>query len=233
MEPSHRVFYKSRNCFPTFDPQFLELLTEVRAVPTPASNYFQSVRRWRNLRVSLHSSRRGLHLGTIDSLIRPLVRHQLTDFSSAPARAFFSGELPPLFFMVFLRISRKSQSNPSRQPYPSPPSLLPLHAPFPLRGDGNVAPTPLARSPRLPTHDRAPPAPPRGRSNGLSPSPCHGCYRREMEGGRRWNFYREDPGILFKCAQTFDWLHIQYLLRYRSDLLRSSHVRFVIKLTTC
>jgi hypothetical protein len=60
---------KSRNCFPIFDPQFSELLTEVRTVLTLASNCFQSVCRWQNPRVPLRSSRWGLRPGAFDSLI--------------------------------------------------------------------------------------------------------------------------------------------------------------------
>jgi hypothetical protein len=59
----------SRNCSPKFG-----------SVPTPASNYSQSVHHLRNPRVPLRSSRRGLHLGASGSSIGPLNHHQLTDF---------------------------------------------------------------------------------------------------------------------------------------------------------
>jgi hypothetical protein len=52
--------HNSRNYSPKF-----------RVVPTPASNYFQSVHRWQNSRVPLCSSHREVRPSVFDSSIRP------------------------------------------------------------------------------------------------------------------------------------------------------------------
>jgi hypothetical protein len=54
------------------------------------------MRHWRNLRVPLRVSRQELRPGAFDLSIRPPVRRQSTDFSSAPANFVFSGGPPPL-----------------------------------------------------------------------------------------------------------------------------------------
>jgi hypothetical protein len=90
--------HNSRNCLPKFG-----------AVPTPSttpvSNYFQSMRRWQNPRVPLHSSRRELRPDAFDSSIRLLIRRQSTIFFLTPANFVFSRELAPLFSEPFLHFS--------------------------------------------------------------------------------------------------------------------------------
>jgi hypothetical protein len=72
-------------------------LSKFGAIPTPTttptSNYFQSVSGWQNPRVPLRSSRRGLRLGASGSMIEPPNLRQSTNFSSAPTRVLFPGEL--------------------------------------------------------------------------------------------------------------------------------------------
>jgi hypothetical protein len=67
------------------------------AVPTPAttlvSNYSLSVHLLRNPKIPLRLSRRGLHRCASSSSIGPPNLRQSKDFSSAPARVFFPGEL--------------------------------------------------------------------------------------------------------------------------------------------
>jgi hypothetical protein len=74
-------------------------------VPTPASNYFESVRRRWNPRVRLRLSHRGLHLIVFGSSIGPPNLLQSANSSLAPTRVFFPGEQPPLFVILFLRFS--------------------------------------------------------------------------------------------------------------------------------
>jgi hypothetical protein len=95
----------SQNCSPKFG-----------AVPTPASNYFQSVHRLRNPRVPLHSSCWGLYLGASGSSIGPSNLHQSTISYSALARVFFPGEKPPLLYLGFLRFPIRA-GPPSTSPH--------------------------------------------------------------------------------------------------------------------
>jgi hypothetical protein len=63
------------------------------------------VRRRRNPRVPLRSSRRKLCPSAFDSSIRPTVHPQSTILCSAPARVVFSSESPALLYLGFLRFS--------------------------------------------------------------------------------------------------------------------------------
>jgi hypothetical protein len=107
------------------------------------------MRRWRNLRVPLRSSHRGLHLGALNSSIRHLVPRQSTDFSLAPATTFFSVSYLHCSSWFFFVSRHVSQPRPSRQlltlspcaPLSSPPHALPLH-------DGRAPP--LRRPSHLP-----------------------------------------------------------------------------------
>jgi hypothetical protein len=127
----HRAHSESQKSFSYSIPSSWNCLPKFGAVPTPvttpASNYFQSVHRRRNPRVSLHSSCRGLRLSASDSSIGPLNHHQSMDFSSTPARVFFPGEFLhryPWWILVFFSISTPQQ--------PLSLSLTPaVSAPFP------------------------------------------------------------------------------------------------------
>jgi hypothetical protein len=119
-------------------------------VPTPAttptSKYFRSVRCRRNPRVPLHSSRRELRPGAFDSSIRLTVHPQSTILCSAPARVVFSGEPPPLLYLVFLSFLRF----PSVHGLPLPPLPSP---------GGDAPPSPVSCPARLPSPPRQLPAP--------------------------------------------------------------------------
>jgi hypothetical protein len=123
--------HNSRNCSPKFG-----------VVPTPANNYFRSVRRWRNPRVPLCSSHQELRPGVFDLSIRPLVHRQSTDFFSAPAKFVFSSEQTPLFISPFFVFST-ARSQPSLS-LPSPYSP-PWPSPFPPR-PATVTPWPAPLS---------------------------------------------------------------------------------------
>jgi hypothetical protein len=156
--------------FPSFDPQFPELLAEIWGDSTPASNYVQSVCLWRNPRVPLCLSRQGLHLGVVYSSIRPSVRRQSTTFFSAPANSVFSSELSSIvvhWVSLFLF------------PYAHPPSTLSLS---PASAPPRPVLAPLPRDPLRPT----PSLPPL--------FPCHG-ERKKMKRGRRWCFCEKVPGV--------------------------------------
>jgi hypothetical protein len=138
--------HNSRNCSSKFG-----------AVPTPettpASNYFQSVRRCRNPRVSLHLSRRELRLVAFDSSIRPSVRHQSMIFFSAPANSVFSCEPPSI---VVHKVS---------------PFFVPIRAtpfsPLSLSLHGGGAPSPSFPAPRAAPPPTTAPSPVRSSSPGL------------------------------------------------------------------
>jgi hypothetical protein len=107
-------------------------------VPTPAttptSKYFRSVRCRRNPRVPLHSSRRELRPGAFDSSIRLTVHPQSTILCSAPARVVFSGEPPPLLYLVFLSFLRfPSVHGLPLPPLPSPDGVGRARPPRPPR----------------------------------------------------------------------------------------------------
>jgi hypothetical protein len=112
-------------------------LSKFGAVPTPASNYFQSMHRWQNQRVLLRSSRQNLRLGALDSSIRPSVHRQSTDFFSASANFVFSGELSTLSSMFFLCFSSHVHNPPlSPSPYADHLPPLPLSPCAPPRDSG-------------------------------------------------------------------------------------------------
>jgi hypothetical protein len=118
----------SRYCSPKFG-----------AVPTPASNYSQSVHRLPNPRVALRSSRRGLRRSAFGSSIGPPNLWQSTDLASAPASAFFPGEPPPWVSTLVLHFF-------------SPPCAAPLSLPTsPRRRD----PPPMCACPPCPARGAA------------------------------------------------------------------------------
>jgi hypothetical protein len=110
--------------FPSIRSQFRNSSPKFGTIPTPAttltSNCFQSVGHWRNPRVPLRPSRRGLRLGAFDSLIGPPVHRQSTIFFLDPANFFPFGELSPLPFMTVLHFSPFSQPNPSSPSHAAP-----------------------------------------------------------------------------------------------------------------
>jgi hypothetical protein len=113
-------------------------------VPTPASNYFRSVRRRWNLRVPLRSYHRGICPGAFDSSIRLTVCPPISVFFSASARS--PSPVSPstivvheaLLFLRFLSVQR-----------------LPLPSLFPSSG-GTPAPSvsPTRRGPTPPDGSR-------------------------------------------------------------------------------
>jgi hypothetical protein len=188
------------------------------AVPTPASNYSQSVHRLPNPRVPLRSSRRGLRRSAFGSSIGSPNLRQSTDFLSAPARVFFPGEKPPLLHLGFLVFSfsrpcRASPTLPSPSPaaVPLPPPFpLPDGAPFPLPdgGGGGRRRRPCSNAPRAPlpgSEGRAPRAPcGRVRPRPARPDlPCAAPSsspplssmdgRKKMRGRRRWQSRKFSP----------------------------------------
>jgi hypothetical protein len=191
--------------FPSFDPQFPELLAEIWGDSTPASNYVQSVCLWRNPRVPLCLSRQGLHLGVVYSSIRPSVRRQSTTFFSAPANSVFSSELSSIvvhWVSLFLF------------PY-AHPSLYPLSLP------GVSTPPP-----------RACPPPPRPLATDPFPPPSLPLpwWEEEDEERKEMVFLRKSPWCILKlCVETCSNLNIRYLLHFKSNLLCSSRIRFVLK----
>jgi hypothetical protein len=118
---------------------------------TLTSNYFRSVRRRRNLRVPLHSSRRELCPGAFVSSIRLTVRPQSVNLSSSPARVsspvslsyivahgvlrFCSSHAAPLSFLLPLYLSSAVAPHlplPPHSPLPAPRRPAgPLPLPFP------------------------------------------------------------------------------------------------------
>jgi hypothetical protein len=172
----------SRYCSPKFG-----------AVPTPASNYSQSMHRLRNPRVPLRSSRRGLRCSAFGSSIGPPNLWQSTDLASAPARVFFPGEKPPLLHLEFFRFfvfpsvqsishspltfpdggaPSSSVSPPRRRPF-SPPrrwrrwptAALALPRPTPAR----TPPRERWPRPSRPVRPRPPPAGPTSSSSAQPP----------------------------------------------------------------
>jgi hypothetical protein len=144
--------------------------------------------RWQNPRVPLLEYRQELRISAFDSSIRPPVRHQSTDFSSAPTNFVFSGEPPTLlslcssfFFFTAQLLSLPLAAVPPPPPFP-PPGMT------------------------LPPSDRRP----RARSLGrLTPSTF---LVREEGGGRRWKFCKKTLGkfetvrrnlVQFKTEITF------------------------------
>jgi hypothetical protein len=128
--------HNSRNWSPSFG-----------AVPTPSSNYFQSVRRWWNPRLPLCLSRRDLRPSAFNSSIRHPVRRQSTNFSPAPARVFFSDEFFHCCLWRFLRFLLHVRSPPPLFPLPAAPSCdgrgqagTPARAPPPLASVGARSP---------------------------------------------------------------------------------------------
>jgi hypothetical protein len=190
----------SRCCSPKFG-----------AVPTPASNYSQSVHRLPNPRVPLRSSRRGLRRSVFGSSIGSSNLRQSMDFLSTPARVFFPGEKPPLLHLGFLRFfvfpSVQSLSHspltfpdggaplPSvsplrRRPFPPPrrwrrwpTAALALTRPTPAR----TPPRRLWPRPARPVRLRPPPAGPVSSSPAQPPSPPLSSMdgRKKMRRGRR------------------------------------------------
>jgi hypothetical protein len=153
---------KSRNCFSSLDPQFLEFLAEFWDGSNFVEQFIHSVRRSWNPRVPLRSSHRELR--PIDSSMQLLVRYQSMILFSAPVNSVVSGELSfivvhgvsPFFYIC------------ATPPRAFVPTLAPRHAP--------AVPAP---------------APPPAWSAFLSPLlPCHG-ERKKMEGGRRWCFAKK------------------------------------------
>jgi hypothetical protein len=187
------------------------LLAEVRAVPTPtttpASNYSQSVHRLPNPRVPLRLSRRGLRHSVFGSSVGSSNLRQLTDFLSAPARVFFTGEKPPLLCLGILCFPVRA-GPPSLSPHlprrwrPSPPFPLPWH-PFSssptaaaVAGGANRAPAPARAPPwqwwsrpSRPVRPRPPPTGPTSSSPYAAPSssPLLSSMdgRKKMKRGRR------------------------------------------------
>jgi hypothetical protein len=168
---------KSRNCFPIFDPQFSELLTEVRTVLTLASNCFQSVRRWQNPRVPLRSSRWGLRPGAFDSLIdfRFVVNQRfyfrLQRTSSPPVSKHHCLPHCSSFSLLWGRISLSLSISLSISSFPP---LVPLTCVSPPRSGGADR-----------ARHRPPPASPHSGGQHAPaplwpcpPPPCHGGGRR-------------------------------------------------------
>jgi hypothetical protein len=157
LEPSHRVLSKFQNRFLDSIHNSRNCLPKFRAVPTSASNCFHSMRRWRNLRVPLRSSHRGIRPGAFDSSIGPPIRCKSTDFATAPASVFFSDEQTPLFLHPVFRFFSPWNPSPPLSHLLSPshvrrsplPSLL---AP-PAAGRAHLPTTPCGPVPR---RDRAP-----------------------------------------------------------------------------
>jgi hypothetical protein len=162
---------------------------------TPTSNYFRSVRRRRNLRVPLHSSRRELCPGGFDSSIRPTVHPQSMVLCLAPKRVVFSHEPPPLLYLGFLRVLRFPVRVGPPSPYPGgggpPPSISPRRGPLPFP----AAASPIGSAGARPRAPQLRARVTRGRAAGstLSPSvapsslpPCPMVERKEKREGRRW-----------------------------------------------
>jgi hypothetical protein len=154
------------------NPEIARRSSEVVLTPTttPASNYFQSMRRRRNPRVPLCSSRRELRPGAFDSSIRSIVHPQSKILCSATARVVFSGEPSPLLYLWFLHVLRFSSVQGLPLPHllspggDTPPSLVP-----PPRGGGRTG------RPAWPQRSPLPSSPPM-------------VERKEKRGGRRWKF---------------------------------------------
>jgi hypothetical protein len=192
-------------------------------VPTPtttqASNYFWSVRRHRNPRVPLRSSRRELHPGAFDSSIRPTVRPESVNLCPAPARVLFSGE--PSTNVVHRNFSFLS---PPRSPSVSSPSPLfswrqrplPLLPPphgasaaaawrgTALRAGAPMHPLDPTRAlprgpwaPRPPSRRLVSPPPLR-----VAPSPSMPWWEKEKE-EEEDGILRKPPRRIRKCAQKF------------------------------
>jgi hypothetical protein len=84
---------------------------------TPASNYFQSVRHWRNPRILLCSYRQGLCHGAFNSLVRPINLRQSTNFSSARRGSFSPVSKLHCSSSIFF-IFHGVVANPLSWPYP-------------------------------------------------------------------------------------------------------------------
>jgi hypothetical protein len=141
----------SQNCSPKFE-----------MVPTPASNYFQTVHSWWNPRVSRRSSHWEFRLGAFDSSIRPLVRRQSMDFSLTSTRVIFSGKLShccPMKVFHFPYVRSPISSPPER---PLPPCSH-------TRGGAAAAGRPARRHPLRPW-----PTTPLPRVISPPHPPCHG-----------------------------------------------------------
>jgi hypothetical protein len=162
---SPNLIPSSRYCSPKFG-----------AVPTPASNYSQSVHRLPNPRVPLRSSRRGLRRSVFGSSIGSPNLRQSTDFLSAPVRVFFPGEKPRLLCLGFLRffVFPSVQGLP-HSPLTFPGGGAPPPPRFPLPGGsgGGRRCQPRSHAPRP-----RPAGPPR-------PLPCAAPMAMEFMDGRK------------------------------------------------
>jgi hypothetical protein len=156
-------------------------------------------------------------LGAFDSSIGSPNLWQLTDFSSTPAKVFFTGEKPPLLCLGFLRFF----GFPSVQGLPH--SLLT----FP----GGGAPSPSVSPPvaplfPIPAAVAAPSASQPDPTSPAQPPPVSSMDgRKKMREKRRWQFCKFSPHEL-----QYGLKHSQ-LLRFKPDSIHSSCVRFVLKLS--
>jgi hypothetical protein len=149
-------------------------------------------------------------------------------FFSAPANSVFSGELPSIVvhvvspFFVLVCAAPPSLSPLPHASFPSP------HAPPPVVA---LALLPVVAHSLAPLHGRLGPL---RRRLPLPPPPFVPWW--EEEDGRRKEmvFLWKGPWSILKlCAEMCFNLKLWYLLHFKSDSLRSSRVRFVLKLSTC
>jgi hypothetical protein len=183
LEPSRLALSKSQNRFPRFDPQFPELLAEARGgfnLDDQLLSIHASLAKSESTAAFVSSRASSWCFEFIDPTSGS---SSIDGFLLGPGDDLLLRELPPLFFVVFLRFST-CVATPPLSAAPHPLALC----------------SPLFPSPRPPPA-RRPSAPPAA----AIPSPCpyHGCEKRS--GGNRWNFYRENPRISFECVQKFDW----------------------------
>jgi hypothetical protein len=150
LKPSNWTLSKSRNCFPSFDPQFPELVTELRG----GSN---SIEQLLSIRASLAKSK--ITVVFVSSRSSSQCFQFIDSTSGSRSIDEFlpgSGEgllLRRVFSLLFMEVSSFSSSCP-QPPSPLPPSRSPLpRRPWPSRHP------PARPAPHSPRSALAPPRP--------------------------------------------------------------------------